>query len=176
MPKLKSLTVCLSVGAIAVSATAALADVGHGKKTKFGEPGVEHHVSRTIEVRMGEMYFEPSAIDVKAGETIRFVVINEGDAVHEFNIGTEENWVAHLGEMEKMIDQGMIDFDRIDHEKMRSMGMMHEDANAVLMEPGESREIIWQFPERATEVGVACNVPGHRESGMVGTIEFQVGS
>ena len=167
-------TILLSVAAslLAVSTPMALADAGHGKADTFGRLEQDHHVSRTIEVRMGEMFFEPSNIDVKPGETVRFIVINEGEAVHEFNLGTEESWESHVAEMERMMEEGMIDYDRIYHAKMQKMGMMHSDPNAALLEPGESAEIIWEFPKDGTEVGVACNVPGHREAGMVGEINF----
>lgn len=173
MKHANTLLATLAAGILAMSSSMALADAGHGKAPTFGRPGEEHHVSRTIELRMGEMYFKPASIEVKPGETIRFVVINEGEAVHEFNIGTPENWDAHLAEMARMVDEGMIDFDRIDHAKMRRMGMMHADPNAVLLEPGERAEIIWEFPDEATKIGFACNVPGHRESGMVGQITFR---
>lgn len=173
MQNTNTLKLTLAAGLLAVSSTMALGDDGHGKATAFGSPGEEHHVSRTVNVRMGEMFFEPSSIDVKPGETIRFVVINEGEAVHEFNLGTAVNWDSHMAEMQRMTDEGMIDFNRIDHAKMRRMGMMHADPNAALLEPGERAEIIWKFPDGATEVGFACNVPGHRESGMVGQIGFQ---
>lgn len=169
----KTLTTALAACALAASSTFALADAGHKETVKFGQPGEDHHVTRTIEVLMGEMYFEPEAVDVKPGETVRFVIINEGEAVHEFNIGSEETWESHVAEMERMMDEGMIEYDRIDHDKMRRMGMMHSDANAVLLEPGERAEIVWKLPEDATEIGFACNVPGHRESGMIGTVKFK---
>ncbi|GIX13314.1 MAG: hypothetical protein KatS3mg118_1273 [Paracoccaceae bacterium] len=168
-----TLSATLTAGILAVSSSMALADAGHGNAAAFGRPGEDHHVSRTIELRMGEMYFEPSRIEVKPGETIRFVVINGGQAVHEFNIGTPETWDSHQAEMARMVDEGMIDFDRIDHVRMRRMGMMHADPNAVLLEPGERAEIIWEFPGEATQVGFACNVPGHRETGMAGQISFR---
>lgn len=168
-----ALLAALTAGIHAVSSSVALADAGHGNASTFGRPGEDHHVSRTVEVRMGEMYFEPANLEVTPGETIRFVVINEGEAVHEFNIGTPETWDSHLAEMERMMDEGMIDFDRIDHARMRRMGMMHADPNAVLLEPGKRAEIIWEFPHEAMQIGFACNVPGHRESGMVGQISFR---
>ncbi len=168
-----TLLTTLAAGFLAMSSTVALADIGHGEPPTYGTPGEAHHVSRTIEVRMGEMFFDPKSIDVAPGETIRFVVINEGDVVHEFNLGTEKDWVSHINEMERMTAEGMIDYDRIDHEKMRAMGMMHSDPNSTLLEPGERAEVIWRFPDEATEVGFACNVPGHREAGMVGDIVFR---
>ena len=41
----------------------------------------------------------------------------------------------------------------------------------VLLEPGQSGEIIWRFPDLAT-LEFACNVPGHYQSGMVGRIQL----
>ena len=163
----------LAAGLLAVSSTTALADAGHGTAPDFGRTGDEHHVSRAYEVRMGEMYFKPGAIRVMPGETVRFIVVNEGDAVHEFNLGNEDAWESHAAEMNRMVDEGMIDYDVLRHGKMREMGMMHADPNAVLLEPGERAEIIWTFPDKVTEVGIACNVPGHRESGMVQDIIFR---
>lgn len=162
----------LAATLVAVTSTAARADAGHGTATEFGRPGQAEHVSRTIEVRMGEMYFSPEAISVAPGETIRFLVINEGEAVHEFNLGTMMTWDAHAEEMQHMTDSGMIEVDRLNHDMMQQSGMMHSDPNSVLLEPGEEAEIIWEFPENAVEMGVACNIPGHRESGMVGLITF----
>lgn len=166
----------LTAGILAVSSSMALADAGHGKPGTFGQPGEDHHVSRTYEIRMGEMYFKPDTIRVMPGETVRFIVINEGDAVHEFNIGDEDAWQSHAAEMERMVEEGMIDGDILRHGMMRKMGMMHSDSNAVLLEPGERAEIIWTFPKKPTEIGFACNVPGHREAGMVGEIAFRGGS
>jgi len=55
---------------------------------------------------------------------------------------------------------------------MEAAGMMHDDPNSVLLEPGKTGEVIWTFSE-VTEVGFACNVPGHRNAGMVGKVVFQ---
>jgi len=105
------------------------------------------------------------------GETITFVVSNDGEFVHEFNLGTEKMWQGHLDEMMKMMDTGMMTVDKINHDKMMQAGMMHDDANSVLLEPGQTAKVTWTFGEK-TELGFACNVPGHRESGMVGEISF----
>ena len=79
------------------------------------------------------------------GETVRFIVINEGDVVHEANLGNEYAWESHTAEMNRMVDEGMIDYDVLRHGKMREMDMMHADPNAFLLGPGERAEIIWTF-------------------------------
>jgi len=45
-------------------------------------------VTRSITVEMYDNYYEPEEISVKPGETVRFVVENKGNLVHEFNVGT----------------------------------------------------------------------------------------
>tara|TARA_B100001179_G_C18246484_1_gene256388 strand:+ start:215 stop:394 length:180 start_codon:yes stop_codon:yes gene_type:complete len=49
--------------------------------------------------------------------------------------------------------------------------MKHDHGNSVLLEQGESDELIWKFGDN-TEVEVACNVPGHYEDGMVNKVNF----
>lgn len=48
-----------------------LADAGHEDIGKPGKAGTAH---RTVEVILGEMFFKPADIEVKAGETVRCVV------------------------------------------------------------------------------------------------------
>ncbi len=48
--------------------------------------------------------------------------------------------------------------------------MMHDDPNSVLLEPGRTGEVVLKFT-KAANLEFACNVPGHYEAGMVGTID-----
>ena len=139
-----------------------------------GVPGHAEAATRTVEISMHDNYYEPESIDAKAGETIRFVVTNHGGFVHEFNIGTAEMHAAHQEEMAMMVEHGVIEPDRINHDMMNmDMGgghvMSHDDPNSVLLEPGQSAEVIWKFTE-AMPMEFACNVPGHYDSGMMGDI------
>lgn len=145
---------------------------GHGAAEKIGEPGKASAVTRTIEVVMYDNYYEPEEISVKEGETVRFIVKNAGEFVHEFNIGTAKMLADHAPEMQMMVDHGVLEPDRINHDMAKqmqeSMGHgMHDMPNAALLEPGKTGEIIWKFPEHA-EIEFGCTVPGHYESGMVG--------
>jgi uncharacterized cupredoxin-like copper-binding protein len=45
----------------------------------------------------------------------------------------------------------------------------HDHPNAVMVKPGRTRELVWRFT-RAGAFEYGCNVPGHYESGMKGTI------
>jgi uncharacterized cupredoxin-like copper-binding protein len=155
----------------------AVADEGHDHDGSHGKPGTASRVTRTINVTLGDNFFEPTSIAVKAGETVRFVLSNRGTQVHEFSIGTTAMNAMHRKEMIMMQDMGILDGDRIAHEKMHmkmsdGRTMKHDDPNSVLLEPGQSAQLIWTFPA-ATRLEFACNVPGHYEAGMAGQFRFR---
>lgn len=163
------------LAAVTLSAAPALAAGGHAHP-EFGEPGKASEARRTVEVVMGDVYYEPQSIQVVAGETIRFVVRNEGTIVHEFNIGTPHMHAEHQEEMQMMVDHGVIEAGRINFDMMhKDMGgghvMSHDDPNSALLEPGKSAEIVWKF-KQPMELEFACNVPGHYDAGMAGSFEF----
>jgi uncharacterized cupredoxin-like copper-binding protein len=151
---------------------------GHGMMhdMKIGQPGDPAKVSRTIEITMYDNYYEPESLDIKEGETIRFVVKNAGEFVHEFNIATAAMHEAHRPEMMMMVEHGVLEPDRINQEAAKAMQAsmghgMHKEGNSVLLEPGKSGEIVWTFPDDA-DLEFACNVPGHYETGMHGTVKL----
>ena len=140
----------------------------------IGEKGKLLEVSRTIEIKMYDNYYEPKEIKIKKGETIKFIVHNYGELVHEFNIATKEMHIKHQPEMMKMVENEILLADRIDKKKMKEMAkkdhsMGHSHSNSVLLEPNQSAELIWKF-STDTNLEAACNVPGHYESGMVANI------
>ena len=123
---------------------------------------------------MYDNYYEPKSIKVKKGETIKFVVQNLGEMVHEYNIATKEMHIKHQPEMQKLVDHGILMVDKIDKEKMKKMSKMdhslsHSHANSVMVEPKKTGEIVWKFSKNLT-LEMACNIPGHYETGMVGQI------
>lgn len=150
---------------------------GHGEKSAVGVPGLASEVSRTIEVKMFDNYYEPEEISIKKGETIRFKIVNAGEFVHEFNIGTAAMHAQHQEEMVMMVEHGVLEADKINREMMKmDMGngktMEHNDPNSVLLAPSETGEVIWKFTDDA-ELEFACNVPGHYASGMMGNVHFE---
>ncbi|MEC9344740.1 MAG: cupredoxin domain-containing protein [Pseudomonadota bacterium] len=144
---------------------------GHGgaEHADIGRPGDPAKVDRTIEIIMRDTAYEPAGLEIREGETVRFVVTNAGQLVHEFNIGTAAMHGAHQAEMQAMVDNGILEADRIRHDRMRhgEHGMHHDHANSVLLEPGQSGEVIWTF-DTHSRLEFACNVPGHYEAGMKG--------
>jgi len=97
--------------------------------------------------------------------------------VHEYNIATKEMHIKHQPEMQKLVDHGILLVDKIDMNKMKKMSkkdhsLGHSHANSVLLEPNETGEIIWRF-SKDISLEMACNMPGHYETGMVGKINIK---
>ncbi len=173
-----AVAVVLSVSGTALAAGSHEGGHGHADAFAFGEPGKPSDVTRTIEIAMGDNFYEPEKLVIQAGETIRFVIKNEGEFLHEFNLGTAAMHAEHQKEMMTMMEHGMLsatgmnhDMMKMDHSGMGMSGHVHDDPNSVLVEPGKTQEIVWKFVA-ATGLEFACNVPGHYESGMMGEIEF----
>ncbi len=130
----------------------------HHRGIIYGTPGKASDVDRTIRVTTNDATFSMERLEVKQGETIRFIVTNRSKIDHDFTIGDATSQTAHRQEMALMMQRsGMA-------------GMMgHDDANAVFLKPGETKELIWKF-SRAGRFEFACNVPGHYEAGMSGSL------
>ena len=126
---------------------------GHdGDETAIGKPGVTAKVSRTIAIEMSDnMRYTPSNIQVKQGDTVRFIVKNAGQVTHELSLGTEKELLEHLEQMKKFPD------------------MEHDEPSKVTLQPGKQGEIVWQFT-KAGAVNFACLMPGHYEAGMKGVV------
>ena len=147
------------------------------KNMKIGSKGDENEVSRVIKVIMYDNYYEPRSFQINAGETIKFEVENAGELVHEFNIANKMMHLQHQPEMEKMVEKEILFTDSIDKEKMKKMAkidksMGHSHSNSVLLEPKEKGYIIWKFND-ASNIEVACNVPGHYQVGMIAKVDIK---
>ena len=118
----------------------------------WGIAGEARQVRRTIQVTMNDtMRFEPARIEVRQGETVRFVVRNAGKLMHEFVIGTKQELDEHAALMKK-------------HPNME-----HDEPYMAHVAPGQTGEIIWTF-NRGGTFDFGCLIAGHYEAGMVGRI------
>lgn len=134
----------------------------HDKKTTapvvkeqkdWGIAGESKAAKRTIEVKMLDtMRFSPGKIEVKQGDTVRFVVKNDGKVMHEFVIGTKAENDAHAEMM------------------MKHPGMEHDEPYMAHVAPGKTGEIVWTF-NRPGDFDFACLIAGHYQAGMVGQIK-----
>ena len=114
-------------------------------------------VSRSVEVRMDDqMRFIPDQIEVRAGETIHFVVHNDGRVTHEMVLGDAAQIQAHAKAMKSTA----------------SHAHSHDQGTALSVPAGQKREWVVKFGQ-AGRLQVACLVPGHYEAGMRGTIDVK---
>ena len=97
------------------------------------------------------MRFTPSDVTVRKGETIKFVVHNSGQVLHEMVLGTKDSIAQHAALMK------------------RFPKMEHDDANMAHVKPSRTGDIVWQFTQPG-EFQFACLQPGHFEAGMVGKV------
>ena len=146
------------------------------KDMKIGSKGNLNEVNRIVKVVMYDNYYEPSSFKIKAGETIKFELVNAGELVHEFNIANKMMHMKHQPEMEKMVEREILFADSIDKNKMKKMAkinksMGHSHSNSVLLEPKQKGYIIWKF-DNAINIEVACNIPGHYQVGMIAKVDI----
>jgi len=143
---------------------------GSADSFPFGEPAPAGKATRTVEVVLKDIAFEPKSLEVKAGETVRFVLINEGKLPHEFNLGDKAMHAEHQKEMLAM--QGKLFTAGMNHEGMDHGQMNHGGGNTVLVQPGQRAELTWTF-RKSAPIEFACNVPGHYQAGMVGPLTIE---
>ncbi len=91
-----------------------------------------------------ELKFAPDSIDVAKGETIRFVLTNSGEAIHEFQVGPADTVAA----------------DEVD-------GVIVVEKNEL--GPGSTSAVDYTF-DGDGPYAFACHEPGHYENGMKGVI------
>lgn len=118
-----------------------------------GGPAEATDADRSVEVAAFDtMTYTPGTLEVAAGETVTFVVTNDGQTAHEFTPGDAAMQQEHADAMAHLPD-----------------GMPHDLPNSIRLEPGETKELTWRFGHART-LEYACHEPGHYEAGMRGTI------
>jgi uncharacterized cupredoxin-like copper-binding protein len=112
---------------------------------------------RRIDLTMtDQLTFEPATIQVRRGETVRFVVRNVSNADHEAYIGTEEEQQLHATVHSALSSE--------EQTKTTHMGY------AVHVPAFGNGEMLAKFDEDLEYV-IGCHYPGHYEAGMRAVIE-----
>lgn len=162
----------LLAGALALSACAGL-----GSQTRAPSSGlapVAEAGPAVIQVRMGEFYFKPEVVRVKAGQEVRIDFVNDGKIVHEFMAGREVEMHEGKAEtFEKDFFKGMDVKQMGQHMESGSMkGMEAADHGMeVELQGGERASLSFTVPtDRNGEWEIGCFVPGHYEAGMKGKL------
>lgn len=148
--------------AASIVAAPACADGTHAKKERqpalaeehaFGREGDPRKVTRTVRIGMADtMRYMPAELKIRQGETVKFVVRNNGKLEHEMVLGTLADLKAHADMMKK------------------HPGMTHEEPQMVEVRPGKTGILVWQFTKAGTFY-FGCLEPGHFEAGMIGKLE-----
>lgn len=125
-------------------------------------PLVAQTIGRSVTLGMDDsMRFTPNTVPVQAGETVRFVVHNNGATAHEFVLGTAQEIAAHAAFMRDMVAGNV---SAAGHQHGASAGV------ALRVEAGKTGEVVVTFPKAQT-LEIACLIPGHWEAGMRGKVE-----
>lgn len=163
MNTLKTLLASALIGIAAVASPNGWAhgDEAHAKTSApvkkeqqaWGIAGDAKAVTRTVTISMSDaMRFTPDKLDVKQGETVKFVLRNGGKVLHEMVIGTKKDLEEHAALMVKFPN------------------MEHEEPYMAHVPAGKTGEIIWTF-NKPGDFDFACLVAGHYQAGMTGKIK-----
>lgn len=106
--------------------------------------------TKTVRIIAGHLRFAPSALTVKAGTAVRFVVVNGDPIEHEFVLGSED--------LQRMHEQA----------RMKGEHMMSE-AGMVSLSAGKTVELTYTFAAAGTVI-FGCHVDDHYAQGMKGTV------
>jgi uncharacterized cupredoxin-like copper-binding protein len=123
-------------------------------------PEAEGEVTSEYTIVMTDFAFDSEGYDLTPGETVRFILHNEGTQIHELRLST-----AHLAE--EHIAAGH------DHSG-EAPGDHHDDVEIVVnVFPGEMRTIEMTLPSDPAAIDeVQCLYPAHYEAGMKAPVEF----
>lgn len=137
-----------------------------------GHAANDADVERTISVEAGDMWFDPEDMSIAPGETIAFEITNSGNLEHEFVIGDTAAQEAHREMMQEMGgshgEGGHGGHGGHDMAEGAHGGQMP----VVTIGAGETKTLVWTAPADVESLEYACNIPGHYESGMYGTLNL----
>jgi len=177
---------------LAVSVLAAAC--GGGGQTSGDSGGPDAH----IRVNMTEYGFGSDVIEVRAGQTVEFLLKNSGDLDHEFMIGREvtatmggmatgfehdffEGLMPIVDPPEAVMDMESMDMDDMDMDDMDMDDMDmdgHDDHHhgfMVVLAPGATASVTVTIPDDAVgdwEIGCFLDKGTHWSSGMHATLRI----
>jgi uncharacterized cupredoxin-like copper-binding protein len=161
--------VALAAIVAAVAVVAAACDAGAAPPTPPISPGTSA-APREVNIIARDWTFQPSVVDVVAGETVLLHVIDGGLDVHEAVIGddaAQDAWEA--AEAAASFGQRPGPTPRVSLDP--SVGGLR-----IVVGSGQRVDTLWTVPsaEPAGGLVVGCHIPGHWAKGMVVPIRFVV--
>lgn len=111
--------------------------------------------ARTVPIEMVDVAFNPEALEVRQGETVRFVFTNTGGVAHDAFIGNAAAQDEHEREMR----------DAEDGDGAHGGHADDDEGDAITVEPGGTGELTHTFDEPG-ELEIGCHQTGHYAAGM----------
>ena len=115
---------------------------GHGSHSATAD--------RVVNVAMRDIAYDPGTVEVKAGETVRFVFNNEGQIRHDAFIGDEAAQVEHEKEM---------------REAGSDAKGGHGGGHGITVDPGDIDTLTHTF-KAGDALVIGCHQAGHYAAGM----------
>lgn len=106
--------------------------------------------TRTVNIAMVDIAYEPKTLSVQQGERIEFVFDNKGSIRHDAFIGDADAQAEHEKEMGE-------------HDAMA--GDNDEVGTAITVDPGQTGRLTYTFDKPGT-IEIGCHEPGHYAGGM----------
>jgi uncharacterized cupredoxin-like copper-binding protein len=119
-----------------------------------GTTGPTAAPTRTVDIDMVDIAYDPKTLSVQRGERIEFVFHNKGKIVHDAFIGEPAAQADHENEMREGKGDSM----------SGGHGMGH-DARAITVDAGQTGRLAYTF-DRPGTIEIGCHQPGHYAAGM----------
>lgn len=129
--------------------SAVVAGCGGGDHESHGSTN-DAEATRTVEVTMKDIAFEPTSVTVQPGETVKFVFRNAGQILHDAFIGDEAAQAEH-------------------EKEMREHAGKMDDEHGIKVLPGKTGSLTYTFKTGETIV-IGCHETGHYAAGMKLTV------
>ena len=125
----------------------------HADYLGFGHPGDAADVGRTLTLSAGDdMRYAMPSLNLKQGDTVRFVFTNTGKGTHEFFVADEDT--------QRQIDAG----------RASNPDQALDRPYGVRIAAGQTKAVIWRF-DRPGSFQLACHMPGSIQTSMAGRID-----
>lgn len=131
------------------------------------ENGDKVDPSHIIEVKLGSkdnaMRFFPGQIVLKKGERYALLLTNPSEVTHEFASETFENFIT----TEKI---------KVFSAEGDLVAYIVGDVKEVELRPGGVIQWIFTTKAASEHIEIFCDIPGHRDAGMIGEIKIENGN
>jgi uncharacterized cupredoxin-like copper-binding protein len=107
--------------------------------------------ARTVELVVEHSHFAPDTLTVRAGQEVRFVMVNDDPIDHELIIGPMS----------------------VQREHERGHDTHHDGSDGAVSVPANSRGTTTYVFDEAGTIYFGCHLPGHWDYGMRGTITVE---